>query len=154
MSAARSDTAWTVPSGDYGVGANWSSGLPGPGNNAEIANGGTAFSFNLTLDGYALAVANAGSELATDFDLNVGNLGTGGLVIEEGGMVSTGWGPPSAIGTVPWVRPVCGERARAGRLRMRCMSGGSGQGGSSSKREARFPQGKAIWVMERARRGR
>lgn len=92
MSAARSDTAWTVPSGDYGVGANWSSGLPGPGNNAEIANGGTAFSFNLTLDGYALAVANAGSELATDFDLNVGNLGTGGLVIEEGGMVSTGWG--------------------------------------------------------------
>ena len=90
---------WTGGTGDWFDGANWSAGVPGAGDNANIGNAGTAvigvpgaLSTNGLIGGTAgtsgAVEVNGGGTWALSFNLLVGSLGTGTLEIAGGGTVN------------------------------------------------------------------
>ena len=62
---------WSVQSGDWSVGANWGGKLPGSGDTAQIANGGTA---TITLPGATCDVLGVGGAQSGSLQMTSGSL--------------------------------------------------------------------------------
>jgi outer membrane autotransporter protein len=103
---AFAQTIWTDATGDWFTAGNWDNGVPNPGIDAQINNGGEAqigaagATANNIILGFAapdsgiLSVAASGT-LDASGDLVVGEFGSGTLNITNGGVVSNGF---SSIG--------------------------------------------------------
>ena len=108
-SSCAPQTNWSMASGDWFVGTNWSNGVPTSAKSAQINNrgtatigstGGTAQSCDLTLGGAAtdsgtLVVDNG--VLNTAFDDAVGGYGRGVLTITNGGTVTAALAAIAAV---------------------------------------------------------
>ena len=105
-------TNWSVPSGNWFDGMNWSGGVPTSSTSAQINNGGTAtigsmgavscdltLGFNATQSGRV--VVNHGA-LAIQFDAAVATYGRGVLTITNGGTVT------AALATIAALQDVSG----------------------------------------------
>jgi autotransporter family porin len=100
-------TNWSVSSGSWFVGSNWSAGVPNLNKSAQINNGGTATisstgaeSCDLTLGGAATdsgtLVVNQGA-LNMSLDAAVGGYGKGTLTITNGGTVTAALAAIAAV---------------------------------------------------------